>query len=47
MAGALLWIAVSLVVIARQPAHAGSAIATVELVLSFAVIIIGCMLLRC
>ena len=46
IAGALIWIAVSLVALAHQPAHAGSAVATIELILSFVVAIIACLLLR-
>lgn len=46
IAGALIWIAVSLVVIAHQPAHAGSVVATIELVLSFVVAVIAALLLR-
>jgi hypothetical protein len=46
IAGALIWIAISLVAIAHQPAHAGSAGATIELVLSFVVAILACLILR-
>jgi hypothetical protein len=46
IAGALIWIAISLVAIAHQPAHAGSAVATIELVLSFVVAILACLILR-
>jgi len=46
IAGALIWIAVSLVVSAHQPAHAGSPVATIELVLSFVVAVLACVILR-
>ena len=46
IAGALLWVAMSLVVIAHQPATAGSAVATIEIVLSLVVAIIACLILR-
>jgi hypothetical protein len=46
IAGALIWIAISLVAIAHQPAHAGSAVATIELVLSFILAIIACLIVR-
>jgi predicted tellurium resistance membrane protein TerC len=46
IAGALLWVAMSLVAIAHQPAHAGSAVATIYTVLSIVVAILGCLILR-
>ena len=46
IAGVLLWIAMSLVVIAHQPAHAGSVVATIEIVLSLVVAVIACLILR-
>lgn len=46
IAGILLWIAMSLVVIAHQPAIAGSAIATIEIILSFVIAVIACIILR-
>jgi hypothetical protein len=46
VAGALLWIAIILVAIAYQPTHAGSVIATVEVVLSLVVAIVACLVLR-
>lgn len=46
VAGALLWVAISLVAIAYQPAHAGSVIATVDIVLSLVVAILACVILR-
>ncbi len=46
IAGALLWIAISLVVMANRPATAGSVIATIEVVLSLVVTIIACLILR-
>jgi hypothetical protein len=46
IAGALLWVAISLVVFAHQPANAGSVVATIEIVLSLVVAIIACLILR-
>ena len=46
VAGALVWIAIILIAIAYQPAHAGSVIATVEIVLSLIVAIVACLVLR-
>jgi hypothetical protein len=46
IAGALLWVAISLVALAHQPSTAGSAIATIEIVLSLVVAIIACLILR-
>jgi hypothetical protein len=46
IAGALIWVAINLIAIAYQPAHAGSVVATVEIVLSLVVAIIACLLLR-
>lgn len=46
IAGALLWVAISLVAFAHEPAHAGSAVATIEIVLSFVVAVIACAILR-
>ena len=46
VAGALLWVAINLVAIAYQPAHAGSVVATVEIVLALAVAILACVVLR-
>lgn len=46
IAGLLLWIAMSLLVIAHQPAHAGSVVSTIEIVLSLAVSAIACLVLR-
>jgi hypothetical protein len=46
VAGALIWIAIILVAVAYQPAHAGSVIATVEIVLSLVVAIFACLVLR-
>ena len=47
IAGALLWIAMYLIATAFQPAHAGSAAATIEIALSLIVAILACLLLRC
>lgn len=46
VAGALLWVAISLVAIAYQPAHAGSVVARVDIVLSLVVAILACVILR-
>jgi hypothetical protein len=46
VAGALIWLAINLVAIAYQPAHAGSLIATVEIILSLVVAILACLILR-
>ncbi len=46
VAGALMWVAINLVAIGYQPAHAGSVIATVEIVLSLVVAILACVFLR-
>jgi hypothetical protein len=43
---AIVAIAISLVVIAHQPATAGSAVATIEIVLSFVIAVIACLILR-
>jgi hypothetical protein len=44
--GALLWVAINLVAMGYQPAHAGSVIATVEIVLALVVAILACVILR-
>jgi len=46
VAGALFWVAVNLTAMGYQPAHAGSVIATVEIVLSLVVAILACVVLR-
>lgn len=46
IAGALIWIAITLVAIAHQPAHAGSAFATIEHILALVVAVIACVILR-
>ena len=46
VAGALLWVAINMVAIGYQPAHAGSVIATVEIGLSLVVAILACVVLR-
>jgi len=46
VAGALIWIAINLVAIAYQPAHAGAPIATVDNLLAIVVAILACVLLR-
>jgi hypothetical protein len=46
VAGALMWIAINMVAIGYQPAHAGSVMATVEIGLSLVVAILACVVLR-
>ena len=46
VAGLLVWIAICLVAIAYQPSHAGSLVATLEIILSLVLAIIACVLLR-
>jgi len=46
VAGALIWVAINLVAIGYQPAHAGSVVATLEIGLSLVVAIFACMILR-
>lgn len=46
IAGVLLWIAISLVAVGYQPAHAGSVVAFIEIGLSLVVAIVACLVLR-
>ena len=46
VAGLLVWVAICLVAIAHQPSHAGSLVATLEIILSLVLAIIACVLLR-
>ncbi len=46
IAGALIWVAINLVAMGYQPVHAGSVIATVEIVLAFVVAILACVIVR-
>jgi hypothetical protein len=46
VAGALLWVAMMIVAIAHQPAHAGSAVATIYMILSLVLAILACLVLR-
>jgi uncharacterized membrane protein YjjP (DUF1212 family) len=46
IAGALLWIAMLLMAISHQPAHAGSPVAFIEIGLTLVVAIIACIVLR-
>jgi hypothetical protein len=46
IAGALLWLAMTLVAIAHQPAHAGAAIATIDTILALVLAILACLLVR-
>jgi hypothetical protein len=46
VAGALLWVAINMVALGNEPAHAGSVVATVEIWLSLVVAILACVVLR-
>ena len=46
LAGLLIWIAIYLMAIAHQSSHAGSLVATIEIILSAGLTIIACFLLR-
>lgn len=46
IAGALVWVAINLVAMAYQPAHAGSVVATIEIVLALILAILAGLLLR-
>lgn len=46
VAGALIWLAIILIAIAYQPAHAGSAMSTVEIGLSLIVAVIAFLIFR-
>lgn len=46
VAGALLWIAIILVVLGYRPAHVGSVIANIEIGLAGVVAIVACVVLR-
>src|SRR5438270_11473703 len=46
LAGVLIWIAICLVAIAHQPSHAGSLVATVEIILALVVAILACVVVR-
>ena len=46
LAGLLIWIAIYLMAIAHQSAHAGSLVATIEIILSAVLTIVACFLLR-
>ena len=46
LAGLLIWVAIYLVSIAHQSSHAGSLVATIEIILSLGLTIIACFLLR-
>jgi hypothetical protein len=46
VAGALLWVAIILVVLGYRPAHVGSVVANIEIGLALVVAIVGCMILR-
>ena len=46
IAGALVWLAITLVAIAHQPAQAGSAVATIYSILALVVAVLACLILR-
>ena len=46
LAGLLLWISICLVAIAYQSSHAGSLVATIEIILSLGLTIVACFLLK-
>lgn len=46
IAGALIWLATTLVAMAYQPAHAGSAVAMIDHILALVVAILACVVLR-
>lgn len=46
VAGALIWIAINLACMSYQPAHAGSVISTVYIILSLVVAVLACLILR-
>jgi len=46
LAGALIWVAIILVALGYQPAHAGSVIANIEIGLSLLVAILASVVLR-
>lgn len=46
IAGALIWVAITLVAIAYQPAHFGSAIATIDHIMALVVAVLACVILR-
>ena len=46
IAGALIWVGISLVAIAHQPVHADTPVAVIETVLALILAIIACVLLR-
>jgi len=46
IAGALIWVAITLVAIAYQPAHAGSVIATIDHILALVVAILAYLVVR-
>jgi hypothetical protein len=46
VAGALLCVAMTLVAIAFQPAHAGSVVATIDHILALVLALLACLVLR-
>ena len=46
IAGALIWLAIDLVALGYQPAHAGAPIAMIEIALALVVAIVACVILR-
>ena len=45
-AGLLIWVAICLVAIAYQPVHAGSLVATLEIVAALILSVVACVILR-
>jgi hypothetical protein len=45
-AGLLIWVAICLIAIAYQPTHAGSLVATLEIILSLVLAVVACVILR-
>lgn len=46
IAGALIWVAITLVAISYQPAHAGSVVSTIDFILALVVAVLACLVLR-
>ena len=46
IAGLLIWVAICLVAIAHQPAHAGSLVATLEIVAARILCVVACVIVR-
>jgi hypothetical protein len=46
LAGLLLWVAICLVSIAYQPVHAGSVVASIEIIVALVLTVVACVTLR-